>query len=338
MPTLPARASTFAIVALLVIALFVLGLFGVAGLAGSRVLAASTFPDRAIKFIVPVPPGPLLDMLPRMLGEKLSARWGHPVIVENRPGAGTNLGAEAVARAEPDGHTLLAAPPAPLVLSQWSGVKLGFDPTAFVPVTVMVEVPSILVVHPKVPVASFAQWIAYAKANPAAMNYGSPGMNTTAHLAQEELMRALGVHLVHVPYQGMGPAINDLVAGHIQTMFAAVGTALPHIEEGRLRAIALTGGERLARLPGIPVMSETIPGFNHVEWFAVVAPPRTPAAVVESISQAIAEALRAPDVGDRLERASLVTIGNKPAEAAAFIAGERERWRAIVEARRDQPR
>jgi tripartite-type tricarboxylate transporter receptor subunit TctC len=135
-------------------------------------------------------------------------------------------------------------------------------------------------------------------------------------------MRALGVQLVHVPYQGMGPAINDLVAGHIQTMFAAVATALPHIEEGRLRAIALTGGERLARLPGIPVMSETIPGFNHVEWFAVVAPPRTPATVVESISEAIAEALRAPDVRERLERASLVTIGNKPAEAAAFIAGE----------------
>jgi tripartite-type tricarboxylate transporter receptor subunit TctC len=202
----------------------------------------------------------------------------------------------------------------------------------------LVAVPSILVVHPKVPVTSFKEWIAYAKANPAAMNYGSPGMNTTAHLAQEELMRAAGVRLVHVPYQGMGPAINDLVAGHIQTMFAAVGTALPHIEEGRLRAIALTGGERLARLPGVPVMSEIIPGFNHVEWFAVVAPPRTPASVVELISEAISEALRAPDVRDRLERASLVTIGSKPKEAAAFIDGERERWRAIVEARRDQPR
>jgi tripartite-type tricarboxylate transporter receptor subunit TctC len=202
----------------------------------------------------------------------------------------------------------------------------------------LVAVPSILVVHPKVPVASFAEWIAYAKANPAAMNYGSPGMGSTAHLAQEELMRAAGVRLVHVPYQGMGPAINDLVAGHIQTMFAAVGTALPHIEEGRLRAIALTGGERLARLPGVPVISEIIPGFNHAEWFAVMAPPRTPASVVESISEAISEALRASDVRDRLERASLVTIGNKPAEAAAFIASERERWRAIVEARRDQPR
>jgi tripartite-type tricarboxylate transporter receptor subunit TctC len=330
---LRARATWLAIIAVLAG-----GLLHFLGLAPGGALAASTFPDRAVKFIVPVPPGTLLDLLPRMLGEKLSARWGHPIVVENRPGAGTNLGAEAVARAEPDGHTLLAAPPAPLVLSQWSGTKLGFDPTAFVPVTVLVTVPSILVVNPKVPVATFEQWIAYAKANPSAMNYGSPGLNTTAHLAQEELLRAVGVRLVHVPYQGMGPAINDLVAGHIQTMFAAVGTALPHIEEGRLRAIALTGGKRLARLPGVPVISEIIPGYDHAEWFAVVAPPRTPALIVESISQAISEALRAPDIHDRIERASLVTIGNKPADAAAFIEGERERWRAIVQERRDQPR
>jgi tripartite-type tricarboxylate transporter receptor subunit TctC len=333
MSRLRARAIWLAIIAVLAG-----GLLHSLGLAPGGALAASTFPDRAVKFIVPVPPGTLLDLLPRMLGEKLSARWGHPIVVENRPGAGTNLGAEAVARAEPDGHTLLAAPPAPLVLSQWSGTKLGFDPTAFVPVTVLVTVPSILVVNPKVPVATFEQWIAYAKANPAAMNYGSPGLNTTAHLAQEELLRAVGVRLVHVPYQGMGPAINDLVAGHIQTMFAAVGTALPHIEEGRLRAIALTGGKRLARLPGVPVISEIIPGYDHAEWFAVVAPPRTPVSVVESISQAISEALRAPDIRERLERASLVTIGNKPAEAAAFIESERERWRVIVQERRDQPR
>src|SRR4051812_41905547 len=135
MTTLPARASALAIIALVVAGLLYLPGLGLLSLGAGRVLAASPFPDRAVKFIVPVPPGPLLDMLPRMLGEKLSARWGHPIIVENRPGAGTNLGAEAVARAEPDGHTLLAAPPAPLVLSQWSGVKLGYDPTAFVPVT-----------------------------------------------------------------------------------------------------------------------------------------------------------------------------------------------------------
>lgn len=333
MPTLLTRGVSLAIIAVFVGALLSAPILG-----EGRASAASAFPERTVKFIVPVPPGTLLDLLPRILGEKLSARWGHPVIVENRPGAGTNLGAEAVARAEPDGHTLLAAAPAPLVLSQWLGTKLGFDPNAFVPVTILVAVPSILVVHPKVPAASLDEWIAYAKANPGAMNYGSPGIGTTAHLAQEELMRALDVRLVHVPYQGMGPAINDLVAGHIQTMFAALGTALPHIEEGRLRAIALTGGERLARLPGIPVISEKVPGFDHVEWFAIVAPPRTPAAVVEAISEAIAEVLRAPDVKERLERASLVTIGNKPAEAAAFIERERERWRAIVAARRDQPK
>jgi len=326
---LQTRLGTLAIAAVLVGAL----LYSLIAADGR---AASTFPERTVKFVVPVPPGTLLHLLPRMTGEKLSARWGHPVIVENRSGATSGLGAEVVARAETDGHTLLAAPPAPLVLSQWLGTKLGFDPAAFVPVTVLVSVPTVLVVNPKVPVASFEEWIAYAKANPAAMNIGSPGMGSTAQLAQEELMRALGLRLLHVPYQGMGPAINDLVAGHIQTMFAAIGTALPHIEEGRLRAIALTGGKRLDRLPGVPVISETIPGFHHVEWFAVVAPPRTPASVVETIADAISEAMRAPDVRERIERASLVMVGNKPAEAAAFIDSERQRWRAIVEARRDQ--
>jgi tripartite-type tricarboxylate transporter receptor subunit TctC len=283
---------------------------------------------------VPTPPGTLLDLLPRMLGESLSARWGQPVIVENRSGAAQNIGAEAVARADPDGHTLLATPPAPLVLSQWMGTRLGFDPTAFVPVTILVTVPSVLVVNPKVPAATFQEWIAHARANPGGMNYGSPGVGTTAHLAQEELMRALGIRLTHVPYQGMGPAINDLVAGHIQSMFAAVGTALPHIETGKLRPLALTGGARLAQLPGVPVISETIAGFEHSEWFAVMAPPRTPSAIASAIAEAIAQALRAPEVQDRLQRAVVVPVGSTPADAAAFIARERERWRAIAEAQR----
>jgi tripartite-type tricarboxylate transporter receptor subunit TctC len=212
----------------------------------AQVTSPATFPQRTLKFVVPTPPGTSLDLLPRLLGKKLSESSGRSVIVENRPGAAGHVGAESVARAEPDGHTLLATAPGTLVLSPWLDVKLGFDPVALVPVTVLVKVPTVLVVNPKLPVKSFAEWVAYAKANPAAMAYGSPGTGSTAHLAQEELMRALGVQLLHVPYQGMGPAINDLLAGHIQTMFAATGTVLPHIDEGRLRAIAITGGHRLA--------------------------------------------------------------------------------------------
>jgi tripartite-type tricarboxylate transporter receptor subunit TctC len=297
---------------------------------------SATFPQRTLKFVVPSPPGTSLDLLPRLLGKKLSESSGRPVIVENRPGAAGHVGAEAVARAEPDGHTLLATAPGTLVLSPWLDVKLGFDAAAFVPVTVLVKVPTVLVVNAKLPVNSFAEWIAYAKANPTAMAYGSPGTGSTAHLAQEELMRALGVRLLHVPYQGMGPAINDLLAGHIQTMFAATGTVLPHIDDGKLRAIAITGGDRLARLPGVPVITETVPGYNHIEWFAIVAPPRTPAPVVEAVWQALAAALREPEVQAWLQPTALELVANSPAQAAAFIEAERERWRAIVEARRSR--
>jgi tripartite-type tricarboxylate transporter receptor subunit TctC len=295
--------------------------------------AQTAFPERSVKFIVPSPPGTMIDLLPRMLGEKLSARWGRPVIVENRPGAAHIIGAETVARAEPDGHTLLVTPPAPLVLEQWLDPKWAAQAPAFEPVTVLATFPQVLVVNPKVPVKTFEEWIAYAKANPGRMSYGSPGAGTTAQLAQEELARALGIELVHVPYQGMGPAINDLIAGHIETMFSAVGTALPFIEDGKLRPIAVTGGQRLARFPDLPVISETLPGFDHIEWFAVVAPPRTPQPTVSALWQAISEALRSPDIQDRLQRVMLVSVGNTPTEAAAFLDRERQRWRAIVERR-----
>jgi tripartite-type tricarboxylate transporter receptor subunit TctC len=296
-------------------------------------LAQATFPERTVRLIVPSPPGTMIDLLPRMLGEKLSARWSRPVIVENRSGAAHVIGAETVAKAEPDGHTLLVTPPAPLVLTPWLSPK-EVQPE-FAPVTVLITFPQILIVNPKVPVKTFEEWVAYAKANPGRMNYGSPGAGTTAHLAQEELMRALGVQLVHVPYQGMGPAINDLLAGHIETMFAAVGTALPYIEDGKVRAIALTGGERLARFPGVPVISETLPSFSHLEWFGIMAPPRTPAPIVTALWQAVSEALQSPDVRDRLVQQMLVPVGSTPAEAAVFIRDEKERWRKIIEARKD---
>ena len=298
-------------------------------------LAQAAFPERTVRFIVPAPPGTIIDLLPRMLSEKLSTRWVHPVIVENRSGAAQTIGAEIVARADPDGYTLLVTPPAPLVLEQWLDPKWASQALAFEPVTVLATFPQVLVVNPKVPVHTFAEWIAYAKANPSRMSYGSPGAGSTAQLAQQELIRALGIDLVHVPYQGMGPAINDLIAGQIETMFAALGTALPYINDGKLRPLALTGGRRLARLPNLPVISETVPGFDHIEWFAVVAPPKTPRATVTAIWQAIAEALRSSDIQDRLQQQMIVASGSSPEETTAFLERERQRWRTIVE-KRDQ--
>ena len=315
-----------------ILAVSICFVFGVSA-TDRHALAQPTFPDLPVRYLVPSPPGTMIDLLPRMLGEKLSVRWGRPVIVENRSGAAHNIGADTVARAEPDGHTLLVTPPAPIVLSQWLSPKQGSQAVALVPVTVLITFPQVLIVSPKVPAKTFEEWVAYAKANPGRMSYGSPGTGTTAQLAQEELMRALGVRLVHVPYQGMGPAINDLLAGHIETMFAAVGTALPLIEDGKVRAIALTGGERLARFPSVPVNSETLPTFNHLEWFGIMAPPQTPSTTVTALWRAIAEALRTPDVQDRLRRSLLVPVGSTPEESTVFLESERRRWRAIVEVR-----
>jgi tripartite-type tricarboxylate transporter receptor subunit TctC len=294
--------------------------------------AAAEFPSRTVRLIVPTPPGTMLDLIPRVIGTKLSQRWGQSVIVENHPGAEQIVGAELVARAEPDGHTLLVTPPGPIVLDQWLPAKLAFDPAALTPVTVLVMVPNVLVVSASVPAKSFQDWVAYAKANPGKLNYGSPG--GTAQLAQADLMRRLGLELVHIPYQGMGPAINDLVAGHIQSMFAAVGTILPYIKGGKVRAIALTGGARLEQLPGVPVLSEFVPGYNHTEWFAVAAPPRTPAAVVDTIWQGVSASLHSGDIEGRLKDNSLVPVGSKPNEAGAFLDSERARWRAVVAAQR----
>ncbi len=209
--------------------------------------ARSDYPNRTVKIVVPAPPGAILDILPRIIADRLSARWGQSVVIENRPGAAQNLGAEAVAKAEPDGYTLLVTPPGPLVISQYYYPKLGFDPTAFVPVTIMVTVPPLLVVNPKVPVSTFQELIAYAKANPNKMTYGSPGAGSTPQLAMEKLMSAAGIRLVHVPYQGLAPAQRDLLAGHIDVMIDNLGNALPYIKDAKLKLLAVTTE---ARSPG----------------------------------------------------------------------------------------
>jgi tripartite-type tricarboxylate transporter receptor subunit TctC len=302
-------------------------------IAAAPVIAGSEdYPNRALKIVVPAPPGPMLDVLPRILAEKLSARWGKPVIIENRPGAAQNLGAEAVARAEPDGYTLLASPPGPLVVSQHLFGKLSFDPGVFVPVSVMVTLPTVVVVNPKMPVSNMQELLAYAKANPNKVTYGSPGFGSTPQLAMEEMTRAAGVRFMHVPYQGMGPAQRDLLAGHIDVMIDIAGNALPLIKDGQLKVLAVTGEKRLSALPDVPTVSETLPGFAHAEWFAMVAPPKTPPAIAAKISQAIAETLRLPEVAQRLQEFLVTPVGSSPAETAAFLKRESVRWRALIDA------
>lgn len=293
-------------------------------------LAQHNYPNRPIKIVVPVPAGGTADALPRIVSEKLAAKWGQPVVVENRPGAANNIGAEAVARAQPDGYTLLAAPPAALVINQNLYPKLAFDPTAFVPVTVLAKQPNVLVVHRGVAATSVQELIAFAKMYPDKLNYASSGRGSTLHLSMEMLMARSSIRMVHVPYKGLVPALTDLLAGEIDVMFDALGNSLPHIKSGKVKALAVGSETRSPLLPDVPAMSEIFPGFVSVVWFAVVAPPKTPPEIAVKLSAAIAETLNLSDVGKRFQDLAAVPIGGTPAETAAFMKEETERWRKII--------
>src|SRR5262245_42669717 len=302
----------------------------VAVAAPDSVLAQTDFPNRPIPNVVPLAPGGTSDLLPRMVGEKLRLRWGQPVIVENKPGGALHLGTEAVARAAPDGYTLLLAPQSPLVLSPSLYRKLGYDPAAFVPVTILARLPYVFVASPKVPASTIPELIEYAKANPDKLNFGTPGTGSAQHLAVEWFKILTGVRLTHVPYRGTAPALAELLAGHVQLMFDNAANALPQVREGKLRALAIGAPPRVAELPDVPAMAEFFPSFLAASWFSLVAPPKTPPEVVAKLSHAVAEALRAPDVTKRLEGLGATPGGEPPDQTAAFLREETERWRKVI--------
>ena len=292
---------------------------------------APAYPARAIRIIVPFPAGGTADLLPRSIAEKLSANWGQPVIVDNRAGAAGNIGAEMVFNAEPDGYTLLSAPPPPLVINPSLYPKLAFDPTRFVTVSVMAAVPNVMLVHPKVPANNVRELIAWAKANPERLIYSSQGSGTTSHLTTEMFKSvAGGLTAIHVPYKGTAPALAALLAGEVNLMFDNLGVSLQHVRSGRLKALAVCGERRVVSLPDVPVMAETFPGFVAVAWFGVVAPPKTPARIASRLSGAIAEALKLPDVARRLAELSAEPIGSTPAQMAAFMKQDAARWRTVI--------
>jgi tripartite-type tricarboxylate transporter receptor subunit TctC len=299
--------------------------------------AQDNYPNRTIKIVVPVPPGPFADVLPRIVADKLAARWGQPVIIENRSGAAQNLGAEAVAKADPDGYTLFAAPPGPLVISQHFFPKLGFDPSAFIPVTVMAALPYTLVVHPRVPASTLQELIALAKANPDKITHASPGVGSPLHLAGELLKSAAGISLVHVPYKGTGPATTDLLAGHVDLMFDNLANTLPHIKSGKLKVLAVSDHARIPELPNVPAIAETYRGFFVAGWYAIVAPPKTSPEIAAKLSVAIGETLKLPDVAKKLQDYSAKPVGSSPAETAAFFQQESERWRQVIVANGIKP-
>jgi tripartite-type tricarboxylate transporter receptor subunit TctC len=301
----------------------------VAASAGS-LNAQTGYPNRPIRIVVPVPPGPTADILPRIIADRLATAWGQPVIVENRPGAALNLGAESVAKAAPDGYTLLAAPPPPLAINQSLYPRLGFDPAAFVPVTVMAQSPNVLMVHPKIPASNLGELIAYAKANPGKLTYASSGAGSTPHLSMELLRSLTGIELIHVPYKGLGPALTDLLGGHVDMMFDNLGNAAGPAKAGRLNALGIGSARRAQILPNVPAVAEMFPGFLSVTWFAVVAPPQTSSEIAAKLSSAIAEIVRQPDVTARFAELFSTPVAGTPAETAAFIRAERDRWHKVI--------
>jgi tripartite-type tricarboxylate transporter receptor subunit TctC len=292
---------------------------------------AQDYPTRVVRIIVPYPPGGTADVMPRILADWLSRKWGQSVIVENRTGAGGNIGAEVVAKADPDGYTLLASPPGPLVVNQNLYKHLDFDPLQFVPVTVMGRVSNALVVNPsKIKAATVKDFIADAKANPGKITDATQGNGTTSHLTSELFQMMAHVQLQNVPYRGSAPALNDLVAGNVDCMFDNLGVSMQFVKAGKLKLIAVAAPNRVSALPDVPTIADTLPGFASVTWFALVAPPKTPAAIVDKISTAVNEALRDPNVIKRFGDLTAEPAGGTPQETAAYFRDEAERWKKVI--------
>ena len=295
-------------------------------------VAAEDYPQHAVNIVVPYPAGGSADALPRIVGDWLSRKWGQPVVIENRSGAGGNVGAEVVAVAPPDGYTLLGTAPAPLAINQNLYPKLAFDPAAFVPITVMARIPNALLVSRKVTATSVAELIADARANPGKLSYGSQGIGTTSHLSAELFKSMAGIEAVHVPYRGSAPALNGLLAGDVDFSFDNLGSAAGLISSGSVKVLAVASAQRLPAFAQAPTVAKTLPGFVSDTWFAIAAPPKTPAALAERISRDIAAALRQPEVIARYATLSAEPGGEDPTATRAFIREETERWAKVIKA------
>jgi len=292
---------------------------------------AQDYPARPVKIIVPFPAGGTADLMPRIVAEWLSRKWSQSVIIENRTGAGGNIGAEVVAKSDPDGYTLLGSPPPPLVINQNLYPKLDFDPLQFVPIVVIGRVPNGLVVNPdRIKAGTVKDFIAYAKANPGKITDATQGNGTTSHLTSELFQLMAHVKLQNVPYRGSAPALNDLVAGSVDCMFDNLGVSMQLIKADRLKLIAVASAERMASLPNVPTIAETLPGFAAVAWYALVAPAKTPIAVVDRINAGVNEALRDPDVRKRLADLSSEPVGGTPQATASYFHEEAARWKEVI--------
>jgi tripartite-type tricarboxylate transporter receptor subunit TctC len=292
---------------------------------------AEDYPDRPVKIIVPFAAGGTADAIPRLVGDWLSRKWGQPVVIENRTGAAGNIGADFVYHSDPDGYTLLSSPPPPLVINQNLYPKLGFDPAKFEPVIIMARVPNALIVNPRtVKASSVSELIDYLQQNPEKVTAATQGIGTTSHLAAELFQVMAKVKLRPIPYRGSAPALTGLLAGDVDLMFDNLGVSLPLVEAGNLKLLAVASSQRLASLPDVPTVAETLPGFEAVAWFAVTAPPKTPKNITDKINADVNEALRQPELQERLKKLSAETFGGSVEKTTRYMQEEVERWSHVI--------
>jgi tripartite-type tricarboxylate transporter receptor subunit TctC len=299
-----------------------------ASTAAPRVLAQG-YPARPVRIVIAFSAGGTTDILARSVAQKLTEQLGQPFVIDNKPGAGGNIGTEAVVRSAPDGYTLIVDSVGPIAVNQTLYRNLPYDPlTDLVPIVQIADVPNVLVVHPSVPATTFEAFVAYAKAHPGELNYGSTGTGTSSHLSSYMLSQRIGTETTHVPYKGAG-ALTDLLSGRLQFMFATIPSVIAHIRAGKLRAIAVSSEKPSRSLPGVPTVAEKgFPGFSAGSWFGFFAPKGTPQAVVVLLNKTVNEVL--PSLEDQMIREGADPVGGTPEQFAQFTRREYEKWKLIV--------
>ncbi len=293
--------------------------------------AQEHYPTRVVKIVLPVAPGSTTDILARLIADQLSQKWGKPVIVENMPGAAMNIGSEYVARAEPDGYTLLLCPPSPLAIQQLLYHDLKYDPTKFVPIALLAKIANVLAVRPDFPAKSVEELIAYGKANPGKLTFASQGVGSTAHLSGSELEVLGGIKMVHVPYHGAQPALTDVMSGNIDMFFDTLTTSVPLYRAGKLKLLGVASAERSKDVPEIPTVAEQgIPGFRSITWFAIAGPPGLPAPLADKINRDVAEILQKPEIIAKIQALRLEPMGGTTGDAVKFIGDETQLWGRVI--------
>ena len=310
---------------------FLLAALAVASVGAAQ--AQSDWPTKPVRIVVPFAAGGTTDITARVIADELTKAMKQSFIVDNKGGAGGNVGASEVARAAPDGYTFLMGTPGTQAINQFLYPKMPYDTAKdFAPVSFVVRVPNVLVVHPSVGAKSLRELIAIAKQKPGALSYGSPGNGTTGHLSTELFKNRAGIFVTHIPYRGSGPMLLDLMAGQLQMAIDNLPSAMPHIKAGKLVALGVTGTQINAQLPDVPAIASVLPGYAAESWFVLMAPANTPAAIVSRVSSEVDKILKKPDVIERFKGLGAEPVGGTPEQLGQFISAETAKWSQVVKA------